>query len=160
MKNMSQKILICVILSGISILSFSQQVVATSGNTLQKSTGSISFTLGEPVTGTFAKENTTLTQGFHQPTLTIVSTDEYLNENISCRVYPNPTSDLVHLEMKNEEVENMVYILYGAEGKELMKKNIESSITEISFDGLNPAIYILIVEKDGKDLETYKIIKQ
>jgi hypothetical protein len=160
MKNIIPKIIIFCCLLGNSIISFSQQVVAASGNTFERSNGSISFTLGEPVTGTINQDNTTITQGFHQPILKVESGTDKIPEGISCTVYPNPTSNFVRLELNSQDLTSMEYLLFSSEGKMLNKMSIESSSTEISFSDLNPAVYILIIKKDEKEIATYKIIKQ
>ena len=43
-----------------------QKVIATSGNYFENSSGSISWTIGEPVTATLTTADNILTQGFHQ----------------------------------------------------------------------------------------------
>ena len=47
--------------------SISRQLVATAGGVATGSTGSISFSIGEPVIGTVTGGGFTLTQGFQQP---------------------------------------------------------------------------------------------
>ena len=46
--------------------SYSQQVIATDGNYVAASQGSLSWTLGEVITETFSNTNGFLTQGFQQ----------------------------------------------------------------------------------------------
>jgi len=46
---------------------YAQQVISNGGSTFQNAQGSLTFTLGEPISATFSQSGTNLTQGFLQP---------------------------------------------------------------------------------------------
>lgn len=160
MKKHSKILIIIIYWIGFSSGLWAQQIVASSGNTFQNSESSISFTVGEVAADTYSTEDKTLTQGFHQTTLTITSIEGPVNENFSITAYPNPTCDKVNLLIENENFIGMNYILYDITGKTLHSNKIESRQTEISFAEHKTAVYFLKIELSGQEIKTFKIIKE
>lgn len=66
-----------------------RQVFASAGQSAGE------FTIGEVFTQTLSNENS-LTQGFHQPFLTIVGVQEESTSLL--KVWPNPTRDVLHIK--------------------------------------------------------------
>ncbi|ESU26194.1 hypothetical protein FSS13T_11850 [Flavobacterium saliperosum S13] len=69
-------------------------------------------------------------------------------------VYPNPATDVVHI---NHRLKNLEYTLYGIDGKLIQKGPLESD--EINLTHLTSGLYLLQLEADGKS-ETKKILKR
>ena len=71
---------------GIGIHGWAQQispsVTATSGNTLQNGSVALDFTIGEPVTNSYQNGPVLLTQGFHQPVISLADISEWEEANI------------------------------------------------------------------------------
>ena len=98
---------ICISFISVFFLGFSQEnlnvapyVVTGCGASLQGySMVSLKsdFTLGEIAIETISSEDFMLTQGFHQPSLGIISITENPHSRIS--IYPNPTTDFLNLEL-------------------------------------------------------------
>ena len=90
--------------------------------------------------------------------------------------YPNPTSYLLTLSLRNSEyfglrIDNLSYQLYDLSGKLLQEKKLENNETSINMEGLVPATYILkvIQNQDNasqpdinspNELKSFKIIKR
>lgn len=135
--------------------SIERQVIASGGEAMSNTTGSIEFTLGEPVIQTMnnVSVNSTLTNGFHQTTISVTQVSENLN-SVGLRVFPNPANELVHV-MFNEVQKNGLIELFDMSGR-LVQSHI---INDRSFD-LNVASYA-----DGtyylkvNHTNSYKIIK-
>jgi hypothetical protein len=160
MKSLLTSIMLVVLLVLNLKIGTAQQVVASSGETLNNSNGSLSFTVGELAIETKSGSPGILTQGFHQPLLTITSLDGPLAESFSITAYPNPTSDIVNLLIENEDITGLTYILFDVTGKDILRGTIENNKTEIAFIQLKTAIYFLKIETDGKEIKTFKIIKE
>ena len=83
----------------ISIGSFAQSVISSSGNSTSKGDIILSWTIGEGVISTIGNNDIELTQGFHQPLIVDVITvgieDDFILDIIA---YPNPTYDKVMFE--------------------------------------------------------------
>ena len=136
-----------------------QQVISTSGNHHEEGDRSISWSIGETVIETYKVDEVTLTQGFHQPLLTVVSVDELDMPGYNITAYPNPTRSFVTLSVEAEKYENMNFMLYGFNGNLIKQGFIKDKNTEISFEGLKPAVYFIRVVDENKNLTTIKIIK-
>lgn len=86
---------------GIGIHGWAQQispsVTATSGNTLQNGSVALDFTIGEPITNSFQNGPVLLTQGFHQPVISLADISEWEEANI--QLFPNPSTNEVSLQI-------------------------------------------------------------
>jgi hypothetical protein len=146
-------------MASISGFANAQQVISSSGSTLKSSTGSLSFTVGELVIDTKNAGATTITQGFHQTKLTITAMNVLREQNFSISAFPNPTSDFVNLKIEKGEIRDIEFTLFDLQGKVLSNRKIESTNTEVSFSGYNSGNYLLKVIQKGKEIQTFKIIK-
>lgn len=77
----------------------------------------------------------------------------------SIKVYPNPTSDKVLLEMDMDNIEYCHYYLYDLQGREIQNSNITGKQTELSFKHFESGMYILRIVKDNTLVKEFKIIK-
>jgi len=159
-----KKVFTYLISSGILLFWFSkisaQQVVANAGGSLQSTSGTISFTLGEVVIDTKSNANGAITQGFHQTKLIITAINNISNSDFGVIVYPNPTSNLVFLKVEKGNFKKINYSLYDANGKLLVNNVVTSSEVEIPFENYSPSVYYLKVNSEGKEVQTFKIVKR
>lgn len=137
-----------------------QQVVATAGSSMGNASGSITYTIGEGVSQTVSKGDKTLTQGFHQTTLSVSSINEMKDLDFAISVYPNPTSDFVNLLVGKENVLGFLYQLFDMNGKLLAQKELKSNKTNVPFQHLSSGFYVLKVKDGAQELKSFKIIKQ
>jgi len=146
-------------MASISGFTNAQQVISSSGSTLKNSAGSLSFTVGELVIDTKNAGATTITQGFHQTKLTITAMNVLREQNFSISAFPNPTNNFVNLKIEKGEIRDIEFTLFDLQGKVLSNRKIESTNTEVSFSGYNSGNYLLKVIQKGKEIQTFKIIK-
>ena len=111
------------------------------------------FTLGEIAIETISSEDFMLTQGFHQPSLGIISLTEDPYSRIS--IYPNPTTDFLNLELIEFNDEYVLVNILDLSGKkiyaELVATNEKKHQINTSF--LNLGSYLLeIVGEKQKDV--------
>ena len=90
-----------------------QEVIATSGDFHESDNGSLSWTLGEIAIETHSNTNNIITQGFQQTKLTITSIDEMRKEGISVNIYPNPTSEVISIEVNKTDEREVYFKLFG-----------------------------------------------
>jgi len=92
-----------------------------------------------------------------------ITSDEYFVEKlaqIEMKIYPNPTTEKITLEISNfEELQNGIFKLYNLNGQLLKECPVHSVTTEVSLAGLSAGVYILKVFMNDKT-EDWKIIKQ
>lgn len=147
--------LIIVFIFLLTFKSYSQQIISPNGNYFKNSSLSISYTIGEPLINTYYRQDLTLLQGFQQTDFLITEINK--PTNVEMDLYPNPTKGKVTLKINNPRKFN--YSLYNLKGQLLVNSIIVNELTEISFDGLPPAFYILKIHDEVQELKSYQILK-
>ncbi len=159
-KSLEVAILLTFILS-LSTVSAQESVNATGGNA-SGSGGSLSYSVGQVVYQTHTGTNGSVAQGVQQPYEISVVTglEEAKGINLTVSAYPNPTVDFLTLEVKYLELSALSFKLYDMNGKLLQNKKITGTHTTIVMSNLEPATYLLIVNRDNKEVKTFKIVKR
>jgi hypothetical protein len=139
-----------------------QEVVATSGDFFTNPNGSISWTLGEPISESFAANQQVFSQGFQQ------SAQNYSAISIICNtdlieIFPNPFAEIIHLQNQTDEKELML-ALYDEKMALIKKTTIQTGFNNesiISFQDLEAGVYFLhIYSENGKVESMQKLIKK
>ena len=137
-----------------------QSVIASSGGHINGQNVFVSFTIGEPVIQTLKKPDMTVTQGFHQSTLTVTTIDILEELSVSIEAYPNPVTDELKLVVDKELLPEASYSLVDMWGGLVTQDMLEGSITKVSFQSLVPAVYFLKVNQGITTIKTFKIVKK
>ncbi len=137
----------------------SQEVVSSSGDCFDNSSGQLSWTLGELATETYEADDATLIQGFQQPIYEVATVFENTEYNNLIQVYPVPSSDFITVEF--EEIQDVIQIvLYNLQGEIISTKQGESATVTLDLNNLSRSEYILkIMNKEKNLMKSYKIIK-
>ena len=75
------------------------------------------------------------------------------------KVYPNPITSILNLQVDNAVAHQLVYALYTIDGKLVSQQKINSNTTTISTSGLVSGTYLLQVKENGNLKKSFKIIK-
>lgn len=76
------------------------------------------------------------------------------------RIYPNPTSGMLKIEIQNFETDNYgTMSLYSTSGIMMLSLEINSPVTEIDISTYAGGIYILQIDINGQET-SWKIIKE
>jgi hypothetical protein len=155
-------LLIPFILPGLSNFgqSQSQQVIATSGGSEKKGETSIEWTLGEPVVATLLAGSIILTQGFHQPALVVTAIKTFDDPSFTVSAYPNPTDNILMIQVANTEIKDFQYVLYDMNGKVLEKNLFVSDNTAVNMSDYPSGVYLLKVLHEDKEIKSFEIVKQ
>jgi hypothetical protein len=143
--------------------SLTPEVIASAGDHFVGGNAQLSWTLGEPVTETYAPAGGTaqLTQGFHQTNLTIVAVND-LVAAFQVRVYPNPSSGWVSIEAQSDAPAFGV-ALSDAQGRVLHIQAATASQglpRTLDLSGYSPGLYLLhLRSQDGQNIQSFKIVK-
>lgn len=91
--------------------------------------GSISWTVGEPISETYTSANNKTTMGFHQPELGVATLIKEQGNAVEVLVFPNPVKDALTVSFK--DLDNGIYKmeLFDDLGKLIYKTE-----TEIKYD--------------------------
>lgn len=138
-----------------------QQTVPTSGGNLSSSEGSVSFSVGQIVYTTNSGSNGSLAQGVQQPyeISVVTSLANSIGTSITFSAYPNPTRDLLKLNVEHYKHEQLVYQLLDITGKLLDSKKIESDESIIPMTDYSLGIYFVKIIDNTTVVKTFKIIK-
>ena len=145
--------------------SISPQSINSNGSSMTQSNGSISFTVGELVVLTHTdSDGNTLGGGFTSgATVTTVSVKEPNPEVLTVKVFPNPTTDLVNIQITNSTIDQVIISITDLQGKEVFngKYAAISNVIGINTAHYASGTYVLsLSDKNKQVLGTYKIIKQ
>jgi hypothetical protein len=134
-------------------------VVTTTGGYYANSAGSLSWTMGEPISETVSDTTNTLTQGFQQGSYFKVSVvDEVTQPTINISVYPNPVTSL--LNIKSDSSDPFRAEVIDLQGNIVREQAFENGQGQVDLSNLSDEIYILgIYDKDGNKIKVFKIQK-
>jgi hypothetical protein len=123
--------------------------------------GTVSFSVGQMVYTTDSKEAGAVVQGIQRP-YKITATDiKKLDNTLSFKAYPNPSSDDLFLEMNAFRNEKLNYQLYDMQGKLIMTNPIEVPKTQINMRALAVGAYVIhIYDSKNQAIQTIQIIKE
>jgi len=158
-KKIMKKIPILISLFCFASTVFSQQVIATAGETFENDEISISWTLGETIIETFEAGDIILTQGFHQDTYEITAIPEFQDESIQISLFPNPAREEFFIKYEGDNFTSYEIGIFDLKGNLLSKKQIFEELTGIDITGLKSAEYIISIYDKEKTFRSYKLIK-
>ena len=145
----------------------SPQVIASGGGFFETSIGSLSWTLGEPVTETFTNGgiNVILTQGFQQPEKLSTGISEVVLDNVSVNIYPNPAETNVLLEFSYDKSDRISIEIVDMLGRTLTTDQVDVyKDQEVRYDldvsNFAGGMYLVrLTNESGELLGTYKLQK-
>lgn len=161
MKKLILTILPFAVVTVVDAQSISPQVIASAGTHFTGSNAQLSWTIGEPVITTVSNGSNIITQGFHQTLLNVTSVEEQSIAGVNVTVFPNPTSDVVNINLVNN-LKDLQLDLFDMSGKLLQARKIGAAEGNVQI-GMNEyarANYLLrIYSVDGSVNYTYKVQK-
>jgi hypothetical protein len=135
------------------------QVIASSGGYFQEDDIRMTCTMGETAILTMSAGDLMLTEGFHQPVLSVTSSGQDVGLPCEIKAYPNPARGFVEVELKDERIGNTMFSLYDAGGRTLLTIHPQNSITRIDLGPYANGLYLLKVLQAGKEISTFEIVK-
>ena len=154
-----KKIKLSVLLLFIGISANAQQATAASGGDASGSGGNVAFTVGQVDYSSFEDASGSVSQGvqkaFEIYTLGIKNTEL----NILLSVFPNPTSDMLTLDVSNYNSEPLSYQLYDMQNRLIHEEGISSNQTQIDLNDLSAATYFINIFQNDSQIQSFKIIK-
>jgi len=155
MKN----ILVLILLSSCFNL-FSQESVNSSGGNVNDIGGSSSYSIGQVAYTTSSGNNGSVSAGVQQTyTITATTGVNETNFNLEVSVYPNPTTDLLVLNI-NELKEDYSYQVMDMAGKLLTNGQLMNNQTQLDFSSYAAgSYYVNIITNQNKNIKTFQVIK-
>jgi len=165
MKCISSIVVSILIAVYITVQALPPQVIATSGATINQSNAKLSFTVGEIVVKTISSGSNSIGQGFINSGISSVVTAITAPRStiLQLKVYPNPTSDLIYVDISDSKVPNIRLSVYAITGKQISNDTYVAGNNHI---GINTQSWekgeyiITISDTHGEALGSYKLLKQ
>ncbi|MBO7596383.1 MAG: T9SS type A sorting domain-containing protein [Bacteroidales bacterium] len=150
----------------VTIPAFAQQkqseVVASAGGFGEKDGYSVSFTIGEAVTGTLAKDGLVVVQGFQQGYAIGGEVNPAVNDDFASQVdiYPNPVNTKLFVALGAEPEGECIVRCFDMTGRLVGENNFEGN-TRLTMDveNLPQGAYFVKVFVDGMAVVNRKIMK-
>lgn len=141
---------------------FAQHSSNTAGGNLVGSNGSVCYSVGQIVYTTNTGTNGSVAQGVQQPyeISEILSSDDFSDLVKDLKVFPNPSTDVLTLNMINTSDLQLDYQIVDSNGKVLKAEKNIANETNITVSTFPSAIYFLKVTNQNKEVKTFKIIKK
>lgn len=144
---------------GLQTLSAQQGAVPAGGDAAGPG-GNVSYSIGQIDYSALSGPAGSVNAGLQQPYEIMVITGlDQKDIQLSCSVYPNPSSDFIILGIQSPELNSWSYELFDAHDKCLLVQRTSDIETRIPLAGLPNGIYILRLTGSGKMLKSFRIIK-
>ena len=134
------------------------EVVSASGDYFKTTNASLSWTIGEGVTETFASSNNKLTQGFQQGNFYISSMSETPDSSIKINFYPNPSKDFITISLTDQNLTDEI-LIYDFAGKIIFRKISTGNKYNLDLSGISAGVYFMKISAGNSSLKTFKIQK-
>jgi hypothetical protein len=134
------------------------EVISSSGDNYNNSNGSLSWTLGEPITSTDNTGSYYLTQGFQQPSAIVVTAVTNPTGQNTVTVYPNPVTSSIYITRDGNE--QLQIQLMDMNGKIILSKALSISENQMDLNTLANGMYLLkIYDMQNQLVQSLKIEK-
>ena len=156
-----KSIIISIFVVGFSIQSYAQASFNTAGNNTSGSNENVTSSIGEVFYDTAISSTGSVAAGVQQPyEITETLGIDITEINLSLKIYPNPTPDILNLKVGFSDFKKYSYEISDGSGKLLTTKNpVIESQTSIRMASYPAAIYYLKIMKDGKVIKIFKVLK-
>jgi hypothetical protein len=160
-KSKSKQIVLLFTLLLVEGLAHAQESTNTSGGEATGSGGSVSYSVGQVVYTTNTGSSGSVAQGVqHAYEIFVVGVNDS-QSNISLNAYPNPTADVLTLQISNYNNEKLMYQLYDLNGKLLSSAQIIAQQTLINTSTLPVSTYFIdVLNQENKKVQSFKIFKK
>jgi len=137
------------------------EIISSSGGSFSNSNGSLSWTVGEPITETESTGNYYLTQGFQQPSIVVVSVVSNTSSaptQSSVSVYPNPVLSSIYVQ-RDGNVQLQIQLM-DMNGKLILNKMLAQSENQLDLSVLANGMYLLkVYDAQNQFIQSLKIEK-
>lgn len=163
MKENQQTFLLFLITCIFSITnSYSQESIVVTGGNASGAGGTASYSIGQIAYTVLPGLDQNAIQGVQQPyEITTLGNNEFAEIKLTMTAYPNPVIDELSLVVNDDTLDDLSYGVFDINGKTVSQNlKVTSSETRVSMQGLNQGVYFLVINKNAKNIKTFKIIKK
>ncbi len=142
-------------------LAHSQELIGSAGRTDSIANAEVSWSVGETVVTTGSVANFDLTQGYIQPSFTLVSIKEESSLNdFQVDLFPNPAIQEFTINLSRNVSRELLMTITDVLGKKIQEQRIEYPSQTFNVSELKPATYyVTIYSQDNQYSKQLKLIK-
>ena len=160
MKRPLQLLCLVILCASLRGQTLSPDVISTSGNSDQGSSVSLSWTLGEIMTGTMNGAGCMLSNGFQPYLVGIVNVIHDSKPDFELNIFPVPASHFITVQVGASLQSHLHLDLLDLNGKSMILKRLGNGSNSIDLSFLQSAEYILqITDEEGILIHSVTIIK-
>lgn len=157
--------LLLALASVIHAQSLERSVIAGGGTVDKHPDFTLEWTLGEVAVQTYDTPRGRLSEGFHQPKISILPVFPVPEEPVlrSIAVFPNPTATSIRIRAQLDERQSTATLVFDADGRllPLSFSALGAIDREVNLEAYPAGVYrLLIQEPEGRILHVSQIIKQ
>lgn len=139
---------------------WSQNALLPAGGNASNTSGSVSYSIGQVVYNADSSSGGKVSEGVQQAyEIFTVGGIENLNIQLVCTAYPNPTTNILTLEITNKEITNLRFEVIDASGKLLLQEKIFANETQIRLGVFAEGVYFLKIYDVNTPVKSFKVIK-
>lgn len=136
-----------------------QEAVPATGGDASASNGTMSYSIGQVVYTAGSGSTGSMNQGVQQPYDISTNSITEESDDMSLSVFPNPTKDVLTLNIEKTDFSGYSYELYNNQGKLIKMEDIQTNHVDIPMQTLNAATYILKVKSTDEVVKSFRVIK-
>lgn len=147
---------------GLTASLHAQEAVTAAGGNDKAGNLTVSWSIGEVMTETFAAQSYKLTQGVQQPqkkAVQVISSLPEIAVGYQISAYPNPANDFVIVAITDDATHPLDLKIFDANGKLLYAAQTAGSETRIPVSDFTAGLYLLQITDKKNMVQTFKIIK-
>lgn len=138
---------------------YGQESPVASGGEATGAGGTVSYSVGQVVYTSKSGSGGIVSEGVQQAYEIFTLDTKQTKFDVSLAAYPNPTRDILNLEISGLNKGGLNYHLYDAQGRLLRKSPINELKSTINTSDLEPSVYYLKVMRGKKLIQSFKIVK-
>ena len=138
---------------------YAQESSNSSGGDASGTGGTVAYSIGQVAYSSQTGASGEINQGVQQALEIYTVGINAEPTNISLKVFPNPTSDFLSLQIEDYSNEQVDYKIFDLNGKMIASARIIGSQTQIDLTALVKGTYLIEIIEKSKKIKSFKIIK-
>lgn len=153
------KIMLIGLISGLGFKAQAQESPTSAGGNAFSAGGSVSYSVGQIGYTSNTGSNGSVASGVQQPFEISVMTGIEPKAKITLAAFPNPTTGILTLTVKNAKTENLTYQITDVEGKLVFESFLTGKTSKVNLSDKSSGTYFISIIEDNKAIKSFKIIK-
>ena len=139
---------------------YAQKSAGTAGGDASGKSGTAAYSVGQTSYTSDLGSRGSTSQGVQHAYEIFKISDSNRFTDVHFSMYPNPTEDIISIDIGNSEIKNFSYALYDIAGKLQLAGKLTGQTTAVALKGFPSGTYIVKLLLAEESIQTFKIIKK